>query len=407
MPKSQSPVIKGVITFAIIIFSGAIAYVLNATAPVAEQVEAEEVAIAIRVLRVTKQDMRLEVQSQGNVLPRIQSELIPEVSGRIKWTSPNLVPGGLFKKDEILLSIDDRDYRSIVGRSQAGVTRAKAEDEHARFELKRLRELVKNELISQASLESALRTQRIAEAALLDARISLEQAQRDLWRTEIRAPYDGLVRSENVDLGQFISRGKAVASIYASDSVEIRLPVADNQLAYLDLPLGYRGELKNDLAPEVVLFTTYGGQEYEWIGRLVRTEAEIDSRSRMVNVVVRVDNDGTSKQPPLPIGLFVAASIKGRTVENIVSLPRSALRNQDQVLIVDKDNRLHYRPVKVMRFERENVIISAGLEDGEIVNVSPIQTVIDGMRVKPIFPAPNEGKKARSTASLKSETGDA
>ena len=376
---------KSVMTVGIIFFAIIIAYGLLATAPQPEQIEPEEVATAIRVIRIKKQSIQLEVLSQGNVLPRIQSELIPEVSGRVKWMSPKLVSGGYFDKDEILLSIDDRDYRSSVARHQARVTRAKAEDEHARFELRRMQELVKNKLTSQSSLENALRNERVAQATLVEARISLEQAQRDLWRTEIRAPYEGLVRTERVDLGQFITRGQSVASIYASDSVEVRLPVADRQLAYLDLPLGYRGELTDALSPEVVLSTTYGGQRYEWIGKLVRTEAEIDSKSRMINAIVRVDNKFDDGHPPLPIGLFVAASIKGRTVDNIVSLPRAALRNQNQVLIVDKNNRLRYRSVEVMRFEKDKVIISAGLEDGEVVSISPIQTVVDGMRVEPVF----------------------
>ena len=376
---------KSVITVGIIFFAMIVAYGLLATAPQPEQIEPEEIATAIRAIRIKKQSIQLEVLSQGNVLPRIQSELIPEVSGRVKWMSPKLVSGGYFDKDEILLSIDDRDYRSSVARNQARVTRAKAEDEHTRFELRRMQELVKNKLTSQSSLENALRNERVAQATLVEARISLEQAQRDLWRTEIRAPYEGLVRTKRVDLGQFITRGQSVASIYASDSVEVRLPVADRQLAYLDLPLGYRGELPDALSPEVVLSTTYGGQRYEWIGKLVRTEAEIDSKSRMINAIVRVDNKFDDGHPPLPIGLFVAASIKGRTVDNIVSLPRAALRNQNQVLIVDKNNRLRYRSVEVMRFEKDKVIISAGLEDGEVVSISPIQTVIDGMRVEPVF----------------------
>ena len=386
----RNNIIKGVTTVTVIFFAAIVAYGLVATAPHPEQMEPGEASTTIRVIESRKQNIQLEVHSQGSVLPREQSEVVPEVSGRVKWMSPNLVPGGFFRKDEILLSIDDRDYRSAVARNQANITRAKAEDELAGFELNRLKELVKNNLTSQSTLENGLRNQRIAGAALLDARIALEQAQRDLWRTEIRAPYDGLVRTEKVDLGQFISRGQSVAAIYASDSVEIRLPIADKQLAYLDLPLGYRGKLSEELAPEVILATEYGGQHYEWIGKLVRTEAEIDSKSRMITAVVRVDNDSESSQPPLPIGLFVTASIKGKIVSNIISLPRAALRNQDQVFIVDKDNRLRFRSVEVMRFEKDNVIISAGLEDGETVNISPIQTVIDGMQVEPIFPDSGE-----------------
>jgi RND family efflux transporter MFP subunit len=381
-----SVIIKGIITVAVVFFGVFIAAALVMTQPEPKQVEPEEIATTIRVLHVAKETLQLEVRSQGTVIPRQQSELIPEVSGRVKWVSPNLVAGGLFAKEEVLLRLDDRDYRSIVGRSEAAVSRAEAEDELARFEFSRMEELVKNKLTSQSSLESALRTQRITSATLVDAEIMLEQAERDLKRTEIRAPYDGLVRTEKVDAGQFLSRGQSIASIYASDSVEVRLPVADRQLAYLDLPLGFRGKIDTSDAPEVILSTQYAGQRYEWRGHLVRTEAEIDARSRMVTAVARVQSTAIPGQPLLQIGLFVNARIQGRLVNDIVSLPRAALRNQNQVLIVDADSRLRYRSVDVMRFEQDSVVISSGLETGEVVNVSPIQTVIDGMRVKPFDP---------------------
>jgi RND family efflux transporter MFP subunit len=260
-----------------------------------------------------------------------------------------------------------------------------AEEELARFELGRMEELVKKKLTSQSSLEIVLRNHRIAEAVLQDSKIALEQAFRDLQRTEIKAPYDGLVRSEKVDLGQYVSRGMVIASIYAAQYAEVRLPVADKQLAYLDLPLGHRGELADEIKPEVLLFTDYGGKHYEWIGKLVRTEAEIDSRSRMVTAVVRVNNNNNVDQPDLPIGLFVNARIKGRWVEGVVTIPRAALRNQSKVLVVDKDNRIHYRDVKILRFENDNVIVSDGLESGDVVNISPLQTIVEDMLVNPIM----------------------
>ena len=377
-------VIKGAMTVSVLFFAVIIAYGLVKTAPEPEQVTPREMATSIRVIRVEKLPVRLEVTSQGTVMPHKASELIPEVNGRVSWVSPSLVAGGYFDKDEILLKIDNRDYQSTVARAEAALSRAEAEEELARFELARMEELVKKKLTSQSSLENVLRNHRITGAALQDARIALTQARRDLWRTEIRAPYDGLVRTEKVDLGQYLSRGQAIASIYASDSAEVRLPVADRQLAYLDLPLGHRGELSDELAPEVVLSTDYGGRHYQWPGRLVRTEAEIDSRSRMVTAVVRVTNNADPNQPDLPVGLFVNASIRGRSVDGVVTLPRAALRNRNQVLVVDEDDRLHYRAVDIMRFEKDNVLISGGLESGEIVNVSPLQTVIEGMRVNTI-----------------------
>jgi RND family efflux transporter MFP subunit len=366
------------------------AYALVVTRPIPEQIESPESTTAIRVMPVIQSSQQLVVHSQGSVVPRTQSELIPEVSGRVQWMSPNLVTGGYFEKDDVLLKIDNRDYRSKVDRSRATVKRARAEDEHARFELKRLQQLVKKRLTSQSQLESALRLQRIAEASLQDASIALVQAQRDLGRTELRAPFTGLVRNEKVDLGQFVSRGQSIASLYASDFAEVRLPVADNQLAYLDLPLGQRGELKIEDTPQVLLSTVYGGQRYEWIGRLVRTEAEIDAKSRMINAIVRVDNRDNPDLPPLPIGLFVNAKIEGRFVDNLVSLPRAAMRNGNQVLVVDAENRLRFRKVELFRFDQDRVLIQAGLKNGELVNVSPIQTVIEGMKVKPIQQA-NKG----------------
>ena len=377
--------IKGIITVAVLFFAVIVAYGLVKTAPAPDQFTPEESITSIRVVEVNRERVRLEVSSQGSVMPYKESELIPEVNGRVSWMSPNLLPGGYFAKDEVLLRIDNRDHRSKVARSKAALNRSMAEEELARFELGRMEELVKKKLTSQSSLEIVLRNHRIAEAVLQDSKIALEQAFRDLQRTEIKAPYDGLVRSEKVDLGQYVSRGMVIASIYAAQYAEVRLPVADKQLAYLDLPLGHRGELADEIKPEVLLFTDYGGKHYEWIGKLVRTEAEIDSRSRMVTAVVRVNNNNNVDQPALPIGLFVNARIKGRWVEGVVTIPRAALRNQSKVLVVDKDNRIHYRDVKILRFENDNVIVSDGLESGDVVNISPLQTIVEDMLVNPIM----------------------
>jgi len=382
----MSHLIKAGITIGVLFVSAVMAYGIVISAPSPAQVEPEEVATTIRVQTITSQPVRLKVRSQGNVEPLTESPLIPEVSGKVKWISPKLVAGGYVETDEVLLHIDDRDYQSLVARSDAALARASAEDELAGFELSRLQELVKRQLTSQSTLEAALRGQRIASATLAEANVNLTQARRDLQRTKIRAPYNGLVRSTQVDQGQFVARGATLASIYSADTVEVRLPLADSQLAFLNLPLGQRGAIIPTEQADVTLSTHYGGRFYEWPGKLVRTEAEIDARSRMVNAVVRVDNDRSANQPPLPIGLFVHAEIAGREFDDIVVLPRAAIRNQTQVLVVDDDNRLRYRDVELLRFDRDQVFINAGLQDGEMVNLSPIQTVIDGMRVKPTTP---------------------
>jgi RND family efflux transporter MFP subunit len=387
----MSNLIKALLTIGVLFTAVVMAYGLVLTAPTPMQVEPEEVSTAVRVQTVEKHPVQLKVRSQGNVLPLTESDLIPEVSGRVEWISPNLIAGGYFEKDELLLKLDDRDYQSSLIRSKAGLARAEAEDEHARFELQRLEELVKKKLTSQSTLETAIRSQRIASAALNESKAALSQAERDLWRTQIRAPYNGLVRMKDIDQGQFVQRGAMVAQVYSADTVEIRLPIADRQLAYLDLPLGFQGEIAAEKQADVSLSTRYGGQDYSWNGKLVRTEAAIDSRTRMVFAVVRVQNsEESSEQPVLPVGLFVNAEINGKIVDDIVVLPRAVIRNQTQVLIVDADNKLRFRDVELLRYDKDEVFIQTGLEPGEFVNLSPLQTVIDGMRVTPTKSIENE-----------------
>jgi len=355
---------------------------LMATSPMLEPTAKTPVLTKVRILDVKTESVALKVNSQGSVMPSTETQLIPEVNGRILWMSPNFVAGGYFAKDEVLARVDQVDYTNAKNRAQAALGRAEAEEEHARFEYKRMQSLAERKLISRSQLENALRASRVAVASLQDAKVSAEQAQQNLGRTEIRAPFDGLVRTESVDVGQFISRGAVIASIYASDAVEVRLPIADRQLAFLDIPVTQRGELPLEIQPEVVLTTEYAGQQLRWVGKIVRTEAEIDLSSRMVQLVARVPT--ITGQPPLTVGLFVDAQIAGRTVDNVVVLPRSALRNSGEVLIVDADDKIRFRAVDQLRLYQDNVLIEGGLEVGDRVCLSPLQTAIDGMTVLPV-----------------------
>ncbi|MCR9276659.1 MAG: efflux RND transporter periplasmic adaptor subunit [Pseudomonadaceae bacterium] len=373
------------VAIVIIIIAGLGAATLMATAPVLEPNNPVPLPTTIRVREVTPEALRLTVQSQGSVSPSKESHLIPEVSGRVVWMSESLVVGGSFDKGDPLLRLDATDTKSALTRASAALKRAEAEQQHAKFEHQRLLSLEARQLVSRSQLENALRVLRISEASLDDARAAFRQAQIDLNRTTITAPFDGLVRSESVDVGQFIGRGTNIGTIYASDSVEVRLPLADSQLAYLALPVGVQGQIAEDMQPNVTLSAYYAGQDLTWTGKIVRTESEIDSRSRMINVVARVDT--TSQAIPLAVGLFVEATIEGALAREVVVLPRSALRNGEQVLVVDSDNRLQFRDVKLLRLHKDEVLIRSGLQAGERVCVSPLQTAVDGMRVETIADA--------------------
>jgi RND family efflux transporter MFP subunit len=355
---------------------------LMATAPELEPSSIKPVPVTVRVQNVDMEAIQLKVHSQGSVVPSTVSQLIPEVSGRVTWTSPNLVAGGYFAAGQELARIDELDYKNARDRAKAALNRAKAEVEHARFEYGRLKSLAERKLTSRSALENGLRAYRVSQAAFEDATVSFEQAEENLNRTVLRAPFDGLVKSENVDIGQFAARGQAIATLYASDIVEVRLPIADRQLAFLNLPSLRTGNLPETQQPSVTLTAEYGGRTLNWAGKIVRTEAEIDTASRMVQLVARVESQ--ANQPGLSVGLFVNAEISGIAVEDVVVLPRSALRNENQVLIVDGENKIRFRTVTPLRLYQDSVLIANGLVEGDRVCVSTLQTAIEGMNVNPI-----------------------
>lgn len=378
---------------AILAFAGLGGLGLIASAPEIENVDPPKVLPAVRVMEAEPSDVTLWVRSQGTVAPRTESDLVPEVSGPVTWISPSLASGGFFEKGEVLLHIDSRDYEAAVARARAEVARAQGEEEHARSQLQRQKGLARSDATSPSHLSNARRAARVATAAVQAAQISLEQARRDLQRTTIIASFEGRVREEHVDVGQFVSRGAPVAKLYATDFAEIRLPIADRQLAFIDLP-DLRSAAHATNGPEVVLRARFAGSEHQWRGRLVRTEGEIDPRSRMVHVVARVkdpygldarEGEADPNKPPLAVGLFVRAEIEGSVAKGVITVPRSVIRNDQRVLVVDAANRLRERKVEVLRIDREEVLIRLRLAEGERICTTPMQVVVEGMQVEPVL----------------------
>jgi RND family efflux transporter MFP subunit len=380
-------ILKYVLPVFILAVAAVGAYGIFVSKPAPETRRPEYRPPLVRVQEVAAQELRFTVTSQGTVAPRTESRLVPEVSGRVLRVSPAFVAGGFFEEGDVLLEVDPYDYQQVAIQSRSRVAQARlrlaqeeAEAEVARREWEELGEGEASPLtLRQPQVEDA-------RAALEAAEAVLEQAERDLDRTVLRAPYAGRVRKKEVDVGQYVTRGTPVATLYAVDYAEIRLPLPDGELAYLDLPLGYRGESRRQSGPEVLLWADFAGETHQWRGRIVRTEGEIDPRSRMIHAVARVENPygrgGDLDRPPLSVGMFVEAEILGRTVEDVTVLPRAALRPGDTVWVVDGEQRLRFRKVEILRAERDQVVIRGGLEVGERVCLSPMEAVTDGMQVR-------------------------
>jgi len=248
-----------------------------------------------------------------------------------------------------------------------------------------------------------LRIPQLAEASASyeAAQAELKQAELNLQRTKIIAPFDGRVRVKKVDVGQVVSPGAPLATVYAVDYAEVRLPVPDDEIGYLDCCLDYRTQNPAELDIDVKLSASYGGNFFKWSGKIVRVEGEIDPLSHMITLVARVKDpygrDLLSERPPLAVGMFVEAKIIGRRVDDMAVIPRSALRGDERLLIIDKDNKLHFRTVEVLRADFETVIISSGLNEGERICISPLEAVVDGMEVRVVEEMPQDSESLKGS----------
>ena len=351
-----------------------------------EESAPEIVPISVRVAAVETQSVQIDVESQGKAQAARQASVSSNVQGPVAWVSPSLEAGAYVEAGEPLLRLEASDFETAVIRSQAGFDQARAEAEFSQADLSRIQELAGRRLASEAELQNAQRQATIAAARLADAKAALDQAQLDQERSVLRAPFNAIVASRDVALGQFVNRAESVAVLFDADSVDVRVPLAIRQLGYLDVPAGFRGEFESGLAPSVELTGNYGGKKYTWRGTLLRTEATIDPNSNTVQAIIRVEQPAASNQAiPLPIGLFVEAKIAGKRIDDLIALPRAVIRNNSQVLVVDAENKMYFRDVDIFRLEEDRVLISGGLLAGERICISPIQAVVDGMSVQPVM----------------------
>ncbi|MEM1246076.1 MAG: efflux RND transporter periplasmic adaptor subunit [Acidobacteriota bacterium] len=390
--------LKTLLPIAVVLLAVLGAFVLLATRETVTPVPAERPLPSVRVLTVEPTSLELSVTSQGTVLPRTESQIVPEVAGAVVWTSPALASGGYFEAGELLVRIDPARYRTAVDRAEASVSRAQGELEYAHAMLRRQERLASEEIASVNMVDDAQRQVSVTEANVRDAQAALEEARRDSERTEIRAPFRGRVRSETVDVGQFVTVGAPIATLYATDYLEVRLPIADDELAFLEIPLW---DEPNEQLPSVRLHTRFAGKSRSWPARVVRTEGEIDTQSRMVHVIARVENPRRPEgdQIPLPVGLFVQAEIEAQVAQDVFVLPRAALDGEQAVTLIDEEDRLRRRVVEVLRTERDRVIVVSGLASGDRICAVAPANFVEGAHVQ------TYGDEATESATPASLTG--
>ena len=371
----------------VLVVSIGIVTALSAAKPAPEKKEESQRLVSLYVDEVTSDEVTISVQAQGDVRPKTEIDLIPQVSGRIVGISDSFAEGAEFGPGETLIKIDDTNYKLAVIRAEARVAEAQVavQRELANAKIKEEHWLDKRN--SGEPTPYALNKPQVmeAESKLLAAEADLKEARLNVARTEINVPFLGRVREKSVGIGQYVTAGTHLGRVFSTDIVEIRLSLTDAQLAELNLPMGFMADAFN--APVVQFSARVGNREHSWTGRIVRTHASVDQQTRLIYAIAEVEDPyglGSDNGAPLAVGMFVHADIAGVNSQSAMVLPRLALRNTNKVYVINDKNRLEIRTVEVISTSEDIVLVSTGVEVGDKVVTSTIPAAVDGMEVRAI-----------------------
>ncbi len=388
--KQPSKRKRVLIPIGIILAAIVVLILMTISAPKPHKKEMIKKATLVDVVEVSRGNVMFEIDSQGSISPRTETTLVSEVSGQIKQVSNKFVVGGFFKKGEILITIDPISYEVGLLQAQARLDGAnarlveeKARGKQAEKEWKLTGRSFKNAPIlalRKPQLQQSLADVKAAQADVKGAEIKLA-------RTEIRAPYDAMVRAKMVDIGQYVSTGTQLATTFAVDYAEIRLPIKEQDIAFINVPA--LGSL-NSKGSKVLLSTSQGGKLKTWSTFITRSEGVVDTSSRVNYVVAQLNDpygllqtkqsdDSDLSVEPIHMGTFVKAKIFGIEGENIMTIPRKAIRGANEIYLVDDNKKLKITNVDILRSDANNVYILSGLEDGAQVIVTKLATAVNGM----------------------------
>jgi len=338
----------------------------------------------VEVMPLVAETHRITVHATGTVQAAQQISLVPEVSGKVRWISPRLVSGGVFEQGEILLKIDPTDFALAREKSRAEIAGAHValaiEQERAKLaiaEWQRIDLVDKGEPGALVTHELQLRQQ---QANLAAATANLKYAELQLQRTELKAPFNGRIRQEQVDYGQYLRAGVTIGTFAGTDRAEVQIPLPTTELEWLILPGNGDGSRITIHLP--------GRTDARWTGKLTRTSGEIDPQTRMATIVVEVEDpyqlNSAANQPPLPNGQFVEVELTGRELKDVFVIPRKSLHSGNLVWLVSSDNRLQLQPVEVLRREKQHVVIKGDIETGQQLILTSISGAAAGTLLRPV-----------------------
>ena len=387
--KKKSRLALKIILPLLILLIGVAAFKLLSTLKQAPQRQKPpQLGVLVDVMELQSKAHQVRVHATGTVAPAEEISLVPQVSGKAVWLSPQLVAGGMFKQGETMLKIEATDFELAVEKARADIASAevalRTEQEKARVAMLEWQRIDLPDKGTPGPLVSREIQLQQAEANLAAARANLKQAELNLQRTVLKAPFDGRIRQEQVDLGQYLRANTSIATFAGTSQAEIHVPLPLDELRWLSIPTG-----NSKRAGSLAILSLPDDPQTQWQGRIVRSLGEIDETTRMAKVVIAIDDpyrlQKSASGPALQTGQFVDIRIFGKHLDQAISIPRSALRNGQQVWIADADNRLRQRPVTVLRREQQQLILASGVTAGEKLVLTTLSGAADGLLLRPVL----------------------
>lgn len=348
-------------------------FLLGKLKPEPDKSIAETKPPIVNTIILDKEVTEVSIESQGMVSPQIETVLSAEVSGTIIELSSKFVAGGVFKKNEMLLQIDPTTY--LVALKQAEALKNQRQNEFD--DAVKIR---KQGFLSESEYLSTVTSLAVANSGLV-------QAQRNLDKTKIVLPYDGIVRTKSADLGQYVNIGKQLGVTFATNYAEVRLPLSSDDVIYADLPSS--NEISGQTpfkGPKVIFKSTQAVNILEREGYIVRSEGVVDEKTRMTYAVARLEDpynfNNKNGLLPLPMGTFVTAIIEPDQTYQFFKIPRSAIINNRQIITIDNSDRINYQEINLVRTDRNFGYVAKGIKDGQRISTTTLEDGINGMKVR-------------------------
>lgn len=363
---------------------------LIATGPEAEKQPQETRPTVIEAQPLNLQSYQVKVSASGIVKAQTQTSLVAEVSGKVLEISPNFQAGSYFDKGANLLKLDAANYTNAVTIAEGDLAQKQLalEEQQAQAKLAQRDWNLLDGNASRPQSDLAARRPHIAaaQAAINAAEAKLQQEKLNLARTRITAPYSGRVQEKRVEVGQYITPGTVLGVIYATDAVEVHLPLSLAQYELLGMPEAFRDKAADTAAmPKVEFSPSNGNRSDAWQGQVVRSSAALDEKSRQISVIAQIDQPFIAREgvsAPLRIGQYITAKIDGKTFNNVYVVPASAVRQGKEILLL-RDGKVSVQPINLVWNAEKDVVIQTDADlNGQRVIITPLPLATEGQAVQ-------------------------